>query len=543
MIQEITITLYSATAVEKIDENLIRKSAAKQLGCSVKEINEMVLKKKSLDARHGKTKFHLRYIVFTGKDKPNYDTSLKLLPKYYNADPQKRVIIVGSGPAGLFAALKLLEKGITPIIIERGRCTTERKRIIAEISRNHTVDRDTNYCFGEGGAGTFSDGKLYTRSTKRGNPARVYQILNYFGAQSSILSDAHPHIGTDILPSVIQNITAKICQLGGQVLFGYRCTEFLFSKEGFEQSPGGKQICGVVAVNTATGEKIQFYGQGVILATGHSATEIYSILAEIAPQALEAKPFAMGVRVEHPRRIIDNIQYHGRQKKANLPAAEYRLVTQVENRGVYSFCMCPGGLVVPSASSNEELVVNGMSPSSRSTRWSNAAIVVEVLPEDVEDIIVEPKAMAGLFFRTKLEQMAKEQGKGQAAPAQRLTDFLVAKESITLPETSFTPGLVSSRLDLWLPKHISQRLKVAFYEFDKKMRGFITEHAVLIAPETRTSTPVRILRNKETMECIGIKNLYPAGEGSGYSGGIVSSAIDGEKVAEAIIAKFWQNEC
>lgn len=530
MVEEITLTLFSAKAADNIDEKLVRQSAAKKLGCAESTINALILKKKSLDARHGKVKYHLQYRVFTGKDFPETEDNPKYVPQYRSVKSKDAVIIVGSGPAGLFAALKLLEQGIKPIIIERGSSASKRKRSIAEISRTHTLNPDCNYCFGEGGAGMFSDGKLFTRSTKRGNPRQIYSILNYFGAQEAILTDAHPHIGTDVLPRIIQNITAKIIELGGIVLFDTRCIDFVTD---------GKTIQGVKILHLDTKKEEEINALAVILATGHSATDIYELIEKYSPDSLEAKTFAMGLRIEHPRQIIDGIQYHGRQLREKLPAAEYRLTTQVEQRGVYSFCMCPGGLVVPSATNNEGLVVNGMSPSSRGAKWSNSAIVVEIRPEDIpQEFIHENSALAGLRFRTYVEEQAKKNGLEQKAPAQRLTDFLAQRPSESLPESSYTPGLVSSRLDLWLPKHISARLKAAFTEFDKQMKGFITEQALLIAPETRTSTPVRILRNKETYECLGLKGLYPAGEGSGYSGGIVSSAIDGEKVAESILQKI-----
>ena len=549
---------------ENPNEKLVRKQLAAKLDCREKDIHSFVLVKKSLDARHGKVKFHLRYQVFTGEDRPESVTSQKLeyLPCPENA-PQ--VIIMGSGPAGLFAALKLIQAGIRPIVLERGNPAGQRKLDIAAISTRHEVNPDSNYCFGEGGAGTFSDGKLYTRSNKRGNIQGILQIFHHFGADSQILTDAHPHIGTDKLPSVIQAMTQKIVECGGEVHFGCRCTELLLEKTG--KNP---RVVGVKAVSvaeeyasnelshqgSATQEQV-FSGDAVILATGHSATDVYQLLGSQLPAALEDKTFAMGLRVEHPREIIDNIQFHGAQKKAQLGAAEYRLVTQVQERGVYSFCMCPGGLVVPSASCQEGLVVNGMSPSSRGGKWSNAAIVVEIRPQDFELVIAQleekfseynitvdaklassKNANPGLYLRTLLEILTKAQGNGQQAPAQLLVDFLAEKSSQELPRSSYSPGLVTSRLDSWLPDFIKERLQQAFRDFNRKMVGFVCKEALLIAAETRTSTPVRILRNSETLECVAAENLYPAGEGSGYSGGIVSSAMDGEAVATAIIKKF-----
>ncbi len=573
MIQDITVTV---AASERTDEAYVTQYAARELNCRTQDITALVFKKKSLDARHGKAKYHLRYTVYTAPDEPSSagaDT-IAPLPEYRQALPGRSVLIIGAGPAGLFAALRLLENGVKPIIVERGSRTGERKRDIAAISTKHEVNADSNYCFGEGGAGTFSDGKLYTRSVKRGDPAKIYRIFNHFGAPADILTDAHPHIGTDKLPHIIGNMTAKIEELGGTFYFDTKCTGFITQSAADETPP---RVTGVTVRSTKDGET-QVHGSlqpsaeaqpvhaaqpsteadrtlnadAVLLATGHSACDVYELLARTAPEALEAKTFAAGVRVEHPRKLVDHIQYHGRERTESLPAAEYRLTAQIAGpgkgnpvRGVYSFCMCPGGLVVPSASDNEGLVVNGMSPSSRAARWSNAAIVVEIRPEDIPpeygNEAEQPQradALSGLRFRTQLERLAKQHGDGQAAPAQRLTDFLAGRASQSLPETSYTPGIVPSRLDLWLPEHIGARLKEGFKEFGRKMPGFITDEAVLIAPETRTSTPVRILRDRETMECTVLCGLYPAGEGSGYAGGIVSSAMDGEKAAEAIIRRF-----
>lgn len=559
MIREATITLFNAKDAENPPDKLIRGQLAKKLGCEEREINGFVLKKKSLDARHGKVKFHLRYQVFTGTDR--VEDLASPIPCYQPCPPDApHVVVVGSGPAGLFASLRLIEAGILPILLERGNPAPQRKRDIAAISTRQQVKPDSNYCFGEGGAGTFSDGKLYTRSNKRGNLPRILQIFHQFGAEPQVLTDAHPHIGTNKLPTVIQAMTAKIRECGGQVHFGCRCTDLLFS-------PQGNRVVGVQALDNEAGQR-QFLGDAVILATGHSATDVYQMLSRQIPAALEDKTFAVGVRAEHPREVIDNIQFHGAQKKTPLGAAEYRLVTQVQQRGVYSFCMCPGGLVVPSASCQEGLVVNGMSPSSRGGRWSNAAIVVEIQPEDFELLIsqLEKKlketdinlaeslaacgldsdgnssshssGSRGLYLRTLLEILTKAHGNGQQAPAQLLTDFLEGRDTQQLPRSTYTPGLVSSRLDLWLPPYIAQRLQTAFMDFNKKMRGFVCPQAILIASETRTSTPTRILRDPQTLECVAAAGLYPAGEGAGYAGGIVSSAMDGEAVATAIINRL-----
>ncbi len=486
--------------------------------------------KKSIDARHGQVKLHLRYDVYADEEPP---TPQEKLPVWKKADGKKSVIIVGSGPAGLFAALKLLEYGIKPVIIERGSNTAQRRKDIAIISTRDSVNAESNYCFGEGGAGTFSDGKLYTRSNKRGDIGGILRIFNAFGAEPEILTDAHPHIGTDRLPKIINAMRDKIIELGGEVRFGCKCTDFLIENG---------RVKGVVCTNA------ELRGDAVILATGHSATDIYMLLAKRAPAALEAKTFAMGVRVEHPRQVIDRLQYHqmADDPGKNLGAAEYRVTSQVEGRGVYSFCMCPGGFVVPSASGPGQIVVNGMSAAARNSKWSNAAIVVETRPEDIPDTYKDQAeklgcpALAGLLFRTRIEEDAFKNGEGQAAPAQLLTDFLADKKSPQdkLPATSYTPGIVSSNLNDWMPPQITRRLARGIRQIDKNMKGFIDAQALMIAPETRTSTPVRIVRDKETMECRGLKGLYPAGEGSGYSGGIVSSAMDGVNVAEAIVTSL-----
>lgn len=500
--------------------------------------------KKSIDARHGKVKFHLRYKVFMGE---NPQESEKKSFNWKKIDGNKTVLIVGSGPAGLFGALKLLESGIKPVILERGAQTSQRKIDIAKISTQKIVNEDSNYCFGEGGAGTFSDGKLYTRSNKRGDISEVLQIFHYFGADEKILTDAHPHIGTNKLPKIINNMREKIISLGGEIHFNTKVTDFILNKD--IENENSTQLCGrIIGANTKnviTGEEKCFFADAVLLATGHSAADIYQILAKIAPESLEAKTFAAGVRVEHPRSLIDKIQYHSNENE-NLGAAEYRLTTQVEERGVYSFCMCPGGFVVPSSSGQNEIVVNGMSTAQRNSQWSNAAIVVEIRPEDIPQQFIEKatklgcKPLAGLLFRTHLEKLAKLNGNAQAAPAQRLKDFLDNKKSQTLPKSSYTPGLNSSNLNEWLPEHISRRLQQGFRNFNKNMKGFVCDEALLIAMETRTSTPVRILRNKETFESTAIKSLYPVGEGSGYSGGIVSSAMDGINACTELTKK-WQN--
>lgn len=531
MITEVTITVLPDDEKNKnlIEKLILKELAKKNVSAGKKHIPVFV--KKSIDARHGQLKYHLRYKVFIDEEPGEIKTSA--LPEWKSADGKKTVIIVGSGPAGLFGALKLLEKGIKPVIVERGERTSDRKKSIAKISTQDLVDSDSNYCFGEGGAGTFSDGKLYTRSNKRGDISKILQIFVRFGADEKILTDAHPHIGTDKLPAVINAMRNFIIEKGGEFYFNSKCTGFI-----------GKNNCitGISMENTKSGEKLELKGDAVLLATGHSASDIYEMLAKISPHSLEAKTFAMGVRVEHPRTLIDSIQYHG--KTEGMGAAEYRLVTQVEDRGVYSFCMCPGGFVVPSATGPDEIVVNGMSAAGRNSKWSNAAIVVETRPEDIPEEFVQRakgagcKALAGLYFRKYIEEETKKQGKGQAAPAQRMTDFLANRETKDFPPSSYTPGIVSSRIDIWMPEQIAGRLAQGFLDFGKNMKGFVNKDAVLIASETRTSTPVRILRDKESCESVAIKNMYPAGEGAGYAGGIVSSAMDGEKVCQAISEKI-----
>ncbi len=523
------------------DEAYLKKEAGRILQAKGQRVNlaaaRLVVQKRSVDARRSRIKIVFRCKLYIGEE-PLLPGSL---PQWLPARSEKTVAIVGSGPAGLFGALKLLEKGVRCVIIERGDQVSQRKADIARISREGNVDGDSNYCFGEGGAGCFSDGKLYTRSDKRGNLAQVLGIFKHFGADPAILTAAHPHIGTDRLPAVIDAMRQKIEELGCEFRFNSRCTDFII-----EEKDGGKRVVGLKLKDTKDGRQTELACDAVLLATGHSATDIYRTLATLAPDSLEAKGFAFGVRVEHPRELIDRIQYHGDPAAAQkLGAAEYRLTSQVDGRGVYSFCMCPGGFIVPSASEPGQVVINGMSAAGRNSVWSNAAIVVETHPEDIPDRFrTEAEAMgcpalAGLLARTSLEQETCTHGDGtQKAPAQRLVDYLARRESRSLPRTSYTPGVVSSRLDQWLPPHLNRRLGEAFRIFDGKMRGFICDDALLVASETRTSTPARIVRDKESGESPALKGLYPAGEGSGYSGGIASSAMDGmaqcERIMEAL---------
>lgn len=536
MISEISIT---AAPHEENDSGIILGKIKKAL--SLNGINAEtkkiipVLVKKSVDARRRQVKLILRYKVYIDE---NPADAMSSIPLWKKAGSEHTVIIVGSGPAGLFGALKLLEYGIRPVIIERGSEVYDRKRDIAAIGKNNLVDSDSNYCFGEGGAGTFSDGKLYTRSSKRGDISSILKIFVHFGADKKILTDAHPHIGTDKLPQIIKAMRTFIISMGGEFHFNTKMTGFITEK------PAGTKnaipvVKGIKTVNTTSGSQKEFTGDAVLLATGHSASDIYEILSKEIPGSLEAKTFAIGVRVEHPRELIDKIQYHG-QRGQHLGAAEYRLTSQQNERGVYSFCMCPGGFVVPSATEPDGIVVNGMSAAGRNSVWSNAAIVVETRPEDIPttftEMAVKNKSaeLAGLYFRRYIEKETAAHGDGQKAPAQKLIDFLEGKLSAELPKSSYAPGLVSSRLDEWLPKQIVSRLKSGFTEFGRKMQGFVSNDAVLIASETRTSTPVRILRDKTSFECSTAKHLYPAGEGSGYSGGIVSSAMDGKNACTEI---------
>lgn len=536
MIADITITI---SPDKEKDEHFIRQEISRELtskGIKTKaDTSDMtyILSKKSVDARRRMVKLVLRYKVYIG-EKP--EDSQNTVPQWKHADGTKKVIIIGSGPAGLFGAFTLLEHGIQPIIIERGSATGQRRKDIAAISTNGTVDKDSNYCFGEGGAGTFSDGKLYTRSNKRGDISSILRIFAHFGADKKILTDAHPHIGTDKLPAIINAMNTKLTELGAELYFDTRCTDFITD---VACSTASIPVKGIKTKNTKTGEEKEFMADAVLLATGHSATDIYEMIARIAPAALEAKTFAVGVRVEHPRNIIDEIQYHGKRGE-HLGAAEYRLTSQQNGRGVYSFCMCPGGFVVPSATGPEEIVVNGMSAAGRNSQWSNAAIVVETRPEDIPSEFTSPitPALNGLVWRTYIERNTFKCGNGQQAPAQRMQDFIEGKISETLPKTSYTPGIVSRDLRECLPPQITERLASAFEYFNKSMKGFLCPEALLIASETRTSTPVRILRNKDTGECTTIKNLYPAGEGSGYAGGIVSSAMDGVNECKMIISNL-----
>lgn len=511
MIRQVQFDLAPAEAA---DQELIKKRSAGLAGIDVNSVTEIRILKRSVDARKKKIRINLSVEVFQG-EKPAVPEPFRI----QDVSNSPEVIIVGAGPAGLFAALRLIELGFRPVILERGKDVSSRKKDIARISREHIVDPDSNYCYGEGGAGTYSDGKLYTRSKKRGDNKRVLELLCHHGADTNILYEAHPHLGTDKLPGIISNIRATITGAGGIFLFEKRVTGLI---------KVGNKIAGVVTSGNET-----FRSDSVILATGHSARDIYEICRSSGID-LQSKSFAMGVRVEHPQELIDLIQYHGIPRGEYLPAASYNLVRQVDGRGVYSFCMCPGGFIVPSATSQEQVVVNGMSPSHRGSPYANSGIVVEVRPGDLVPYSHED-VLAGIAFQEKIEHDAwSEGGRSQRAPAQRLSDFVSGKNSSSLPKVSYFPGVTSSDIHSWLPEEIGIRLREGFRQFGQIMKGYLTGEAVVLGVESRTSSPVRIPRDPEKMHHIRIKGLYPCGEGSGYSGGIVSSAVDGTRAADAV---------
>ena len=496
-------------------ENAIKRYLAEEQGIDQRTINSVRVLKKSIDARQRTIFVNLKIRVYINEvpQDDEYEHT-----EYQNVEGRPQVVVVGEGPGGLFASLRLIELGLRPVVLERGKDVRERKMDLAQITKTQKVDPESNYCFGEGGAGAYSDGKLYTRSKKRGNVNKILNVFCQHGASTSILADAHPHIGTDKLPRVIENMRNTIIKCGGEVHFQTKMTRLVVE---------GERVTGVEAVDLKTGGELTFHGP-VILATGHSARDVYRLLVE-SNIHIEAKGIAVGVRLEHPSQLIDQIQYHNREGRGKyLPAAEYSFVTQVEERGVYSFCMCPGGFVIPAATGPQQLVVNGMSPSNRGTQWS---MVVELHPDDVGGDSSDPLCM--MHFQEKLERDCWQQGNmKQTAPAQRMADFVNNRLSYDLPKSSYAPGLISSPLHFWMPPFVAKRLQEGFKKFGKMSHGFLTNEAVLIATETRTSSPVRIVRDPATLQHVTVQGLFPCGEGAGYAGGIVSAGVDGERCAE-----------
>ena len=550
MIQEYQIRILPEQASS---EEGIKRYLAKEKGLDVRTLNQVRVLKRSIDARQRTIFVNLKVRAYINEF-PQDDQYIHT--EYPDVSSRPRVIVVGEGPGGLFASLRLIELGYRPIVLERGKDVRERKKDLSNITKTQKVDGESNYCFGEGGAGAYSDGKLYTRSKKRGSVDKILNVFCQHGANTNILADAHPHIGTDKLPRVIENMRNTIIKCGGEVHFQTKMIRLILESEGKLTAPdaaAGDRVIGVEAVNLATGAEETYRGP-VILATGHSARDVYRYLAS-AKIDIEAKGIAVGVRLEHPSQLIDQIQYHNKSGRGKyLPAAEYSFVTQVEGRGVYSFCMCPGGFVIPAATGPEQLVVNGMSPSNRGTAWSNSGMVVETHPEDVAQFVKEHQAIieqtemkaqqnASLFtphsslqmmyFQEIVEKQCWQQGNmKQTAPAQRMADFVNNRLSYDLPKSSYAPGIISSPLHFWMPSFVSKRLQEGFRTFGKNAHGFLTNEATLIAMETRTSSPVRIIRDRETLQHVRIQGLFPCGEGAGYAGGIVSAGVDGERCAE-----------
>lgn len=518
MIKELTVRVTPKTAAVH-DELKLYISTIEDL--DINSITSIRIVKRSIDARQRNVMVNLKVQVFINEVAPNKPLVAPI--EYNNISNCKEAVVVGAGPAGLFAALRLIELGVRPIVVERGKNVDDRLKDVAKISREGIVDPESNYCFGEGGAGAYSDGKLYTRSKKRGSIDRILGIFHQHGASEDILVDAHPHIGTDKLPKVIKAMRETIISCGGEVHFATKVTDLLIKDN---------EVIGVKCSDEA------FYGP-VILATGHSARDIYTMLKSRSV-AIEAKGIAVGVRLEHPQHLIDCIQYHNKNGRGKyLPAAEYNFVTQVDGRGVYSFCMCPGGFIVPAASDADQLVVNGMSPSNRGTKWANSGMVVEINPEDLPEEFKIHEELCMMKYQEYVERICYEAaGNSQKAGAQRMLDFVEGRRSKDLPNTSYAPGIQTSRLDKWMPLYISNRLRTGFKVFGRSARGFLTNDAIVIGMETRTSAPVRIPRDNAELNHINIKGLYPCGEGAGYAGGIVSAAIDGERCAEALFSHY-----
>lgn len=539
MIEEYQIRILPEQAAS---EEGIKRYLSKEKGIDVRTLNQVRVLKRSIDARQRTIYVNLKvraYINEFAQDDQYIHT------EYPDVSSRPRVVVVGEGPGGLFASLRLIELGYRPVVLERGKDVRERKKDLSNITKTQKVDAESNYCFGEGGAGAYSDGKLYTRSKKRGSVDKILNVFCQHGANTNILADAHPHIGTDKLPRVIENMRNTILQCGGEVHFQTKMTSFIID---------GDKVIGVEAVNLQTGAEETYRGP-VILATGHSARDVYRYLAASRIE-IEAKGIAVGVRLEHPAHLIDQIQYHNKNGRGKyLPAAEYSFVTQVDGRGVYSFCMCPGGFVIPAATGPQQLVVNGMSPSNRGTAWSNSGMVVETHPEDVASFVQEHQAilqsdaslsssaeeevlcpdspLTMMHFQQIVEKQCWQQGNmKQTAPAQRMADFVNNRLSYDLPKSSYAPGLISSPLHFWMPSFVSKRLQEGLKTFGKNAHGFLTNEATLIAMETRTSSPVRILRDRDTLQHVRLQGLFPCGEGAGYAGGIVSAGVDGERCAE-----------
>ena len=550
MIQEYQIRILPEQAAS---EEGIKRYLAKEKGLDVRTLNQVRVLKRSIDARQRTIFVNLKVRAYINEF-PQDDQYIHT--EYPDVSSRPRAIVVGEGPGGLFASLRLIELGYRPIVLERGKDVRERKKDLSNITKTQKVDGESNYCFGEGGAGAYSDGKLYTRSKKRGSVDKILNVFCQHGANTNILADAHPHIGTDKLPRVIENMRNTIIKCGGEVHFQTKMIRLILESEGkltASDAAAGDRVIGVEAVNLATGAEETYRGP-VILATGHSARDVYRYLAS-AKIDIEAKGIAVGVRLEHPSQLIDQIQYHNKSGRGKyLPAAEYSFVTQVDGRGVYSFSMCPGGFVIPAATGPEQLVVNGMSPSNRGTAWSNSGMVVETHPEDVAQFVKEHQAIIEqtemkaqensslfnlhsslqmMYFQQIVEKQCWQQGNmKQTAPAQRMADFVNNRLSYDLPKSSYAPGIISSPLHFWMPSFVSKRLQEGFKTFGKNAHGFLTNEATLIAMETRTSSPVRIIRDRETLQHVRIQGLFPCGEGAGYAGGIVSAGVDGERCAE-----------